>query len=411
MSTHYSERLTDELDRLDRQADGGDVDEEDAEMIREFVTHLDALDSADSTKFQYCSRLRTLSKRAEKPIPEHSTQEMQDLFNSMATGDHPDVKDDGVKVANWKTPLRKLKGSQHLSCDPEDIEVSDDLGRELEPSDLLTQGDIDALMDACGTDLRYKALIAWGLATGQRLDAIRTVKIKHVSFEGDVGEIQLNDEDGALKGASGSVPLLWAKPFVRDWLDVHPYPDDPDAALFCGDPRISSETRNGNYDTRDPLHPRSIRGRLHDLAERAGVEPGKNVYPHLFRHSAITRMVLEGIPQQQIVSLVGWSGDSTQFGTYASLADELRNDSLRESMGLPTSDSDVVVIGQPTLDRCPKCGDRIGEDYDRCTTCQTPLTHDTDPVETDEPTAENVVEQIEEMEEGERDRLADLLSP
>lgn len=399
MSQHYSMRLRDEIDRLGRQTASGDVFTRDCRMITEFVDkRLTADDAADSTKFQYCSRLRTLSKRAEKPIPEYDQQEMQDLMDSMATGDHPDVKDDGVKVANWITALCKLRHSVALGFDPDNIEASDDLGRDLSADDLLTQQEVDALLDACGPDLRYKALIAWGLATGQRLDAIRTVKLRHVSFDGQVGEIRLNEAEGALKGHGGSVPLLWAKPYVRDWLEIHPDPDNPDAALFCGDPRLGEHynARTGNFDMTDPLHPRSIRGRLHDLAERAGIEPGKNVYPHLFRHSAITRMILNDVPRQQIISLVGWSGDTTQFETYQTLADELRNDALRRNMGLPTSATEQAVIGQPTLDRCPKCNDKIRESDDRCTTCLTPLTHDADP-EPDPSTEEEIERKMRDL--------------
>lgn len=362
MSQHYSKRVKDELGRLDRQAGDGSVHESDADLIHGFLDYLDAIDRADSTKFQYCSRLRTLSKRAEIPIAEHTQQEMQDLMDSMATGNHPDVKDEGVKVTNWKIALQKLDGYELLAFDPSEIEVSDDLGRDLSPEDLLTQDDVDALLDSCGPDLRMKALIAWGLATGQRLDAIRTVKLKHIEIIGEVGNIQLNEEEGALKGASGTIPLLWAKSYVEDWIDIHPDGDNPEAALFCGDPRLGNnpgvETRNGDYSLTDPLHPRTIRGRLHDIAERAGVEPEKRVYPHLLRHSAVTRMVLDGLPRQQIVSLVGWSGDTTEFDTYQTLADELRNDSIREAMGLPTSDRETPVIGQPTLDRCPRYRDR-----------------------------------------------------
>lgn len=72
---------------------------------------------------------------------------------------------------------------------------------------------------------------------------------------------------------------------------------------------------------------------------------------------------------------MGWSPDSSQFKTYAHLADELSNDSLRKELGLPTSDTEQVVIGKPTLDRCPECSDELPEGSERCLSCDAPLTH------------------------------------
>jgi len=85
-------------------------------------------------------------------------------------------------------------------------------------------------------------------------------------------------------------------------------------------------------------------------------------------------MVLEGLSEQQIKNIVGWAPDSSQFGTYVTLADDLTNDSIREQLGLPTTEQNVV-IGRPTLEECPNCGDKLPEGAERCITCQTALTH------------------------------------
>ena len=108
--------------------------------------------------------------------------------------------------------------------------------------------------------------------------------------------------------------------YFVSYYDNHPYHDDPDAALFCPKPDAPLPD---DRDPRGPIHYQTIRNRLHRIGEKAGIEPEKKVYPHLLRHTAITRMVLEGLNEQKIKKVVGWAPDSSQFETYVSLADDL----------------------------------------------------------------------------------------
>ncbi len=320
---------------------------------------------ADSTVAQYAVNLRTLSRRSERPLIDSSPQDMQSLLDELANGNHPDVKDSGIQVQTHASTLSRFGDHHDIPFEYSEFDFEPSRGRDLSPDDLLTQEDVDAILKACGMDIRYKALIAWGLASGLRLDALRTVRMKHVEWEGSVGEITLNVEEGALKGASGRVPMFWAKHYIRDWLDVHPFPDDPEAGLFIPDPRI-----NGNQDSlvsKEPLAQSTIRHKLNSLQDRADLE--KNLYPHLLRHCAFTRMALEGVPEQDIKSLAAWHGDSSEIDTYVTLADELRNDNLRESMGLPTSGRDHAMIGKPTLVKCPECGEEYPPKMEACPTC------------------------------------------
>jgi hypothetical protein len=134
------------------------------------------------------------------------------------------------------------------------------------------------------------------------------------------------------------------------------------------------------------MHDQTIRDHINRIADRAGI--GKNVYPHLFRHTAITRLALEDLSEQKIKQTVDWDGDSSQFSTYVTLADELTNDSIREKLGYPTSPGGTPIIGKPTIDRCGECGDGFPKGAERCPnpSCQQPLTHRAD--EDDEPDAQ-----------------------
>lgn len=361
--------LSAQLDKVESEDDR--IHETDREPIKQFL-EAEQGRKADSTVAQYAVNLRTLSRRSPVPLIEASPDDMQSLLDDLASGNHPDVKDDGIQVQPHASALSRFGSYHDRAFEYSEFEFEPSRGRDLSPDDLLYKEDVDALLDACGMDVRYKALITWGLATGQRLDAIRTVRIEHIEWDGPAGDITLNVEEGALKGASGSVPMFWAKHYIREWLEVHPFPDDPEAALFVPDPRI-----NGNMGadvSRDPMAQSTIRHKLNTLQERSGID--KNLYPHLLRHCAATRMALEGLPEQQIKSIMNWSGDSSQFDTYVTLANKLRNDSIRESMGLPTSDTEKVILGKPTLKGCGSCGEEYPPKMDVCPTCSTALTED-----------------------------------
>lgn len=360
-----------QLDCLKEETEAGDIAEVDCELIEEYVTWIIG-QKADKTVKNHAFHLRKLAYRSDTPLAEATVGDLETTLDAMKGGTHPDVKDSGIGVGNYQGTLRVFyRYYDDLGVDPEAIEIERNSGRDLSPNDLLYQDDVDDLLHACFENARDRAFIAIALATGQRLDAIRTLRLKHIEHGANgTMSIRLNEEEGALKGASGTKPLLWSKKYVRDWVENHPYKGQPDAAVFCATDK--AVLARHDVEPAQPMDDSAFRRILNTRADKAGLD--KKIYPHLLRHCAITRMVLEGLSEQQIKNIVGWAPDSSQFGTYVTLADELSNDSIREQLGVPTSDQNIV-IGRPTLEDCPNCGDRLPEGAERCITCQTALTH------------------------------------
>jgi integrase len=380
-ANQYAKKFRRDLERLKES----DIAQKDKEAILDLVDWKRADDAAVSSLHQYVQNLMLIARRADTPLMDMSEADLQDLFIQFANGTHPDVKDDGVSLQAYQIAMRNfvkvhdtdysdLPRRHDEGYDMHPLTITDVPGRDIEPEDLLYQEEIDALLDACGMDVRYKAMVAWGLASGQRLDALRTVRVGDVEWSGPTGDIRLNTTDGQLKGNSGKVPLLWAKHYLQDWLDVHPFKDADDFEekyIFCADPRMKGANGDRNGDV--PLDGSTIRKRLKVLANRANLD--KRVYPHLLRHTAITRMVVEGLSEQQVKKIVGWDPDSSQFGTYVHLAEELSNDSIRKTLGLPTSnETNRPLLGMPKLIRCPECEDQIPDGATRCRSCEEPLT-------------------------------------
>lgn len=379
--------LARELERLAEAVAEGTIHERDYELVVDFWTRYDRGESAVTTQETHLSNLRKAAERIRKSeadadaLADAGAGDLKELMAEYRSGSHPDVKDGGIVPSPHQGVLRVFyRWHADLGVDPEEIELDSDYnGRELSPEDLWTAEEVDAWLDATrngGTrGFRDRAMFALALATGQRIDAIRTLRLEHISKSGPTMDLRLNEAEGNLKGANGSRPVLWAKHYLRPWLENHPYRDDPEAGLFCVIPG-RGQNRQPDGTARDPLDGSTMRDIVRDYAREAGIE--KPTYFHILRHSAITRMVLEGLKEQQIKRIAGWDPDSSQFGTYVHLADELSNDAVRESLGLPTSGVEHPVIGRPTLDWCPECGEALPPDTDTCDSCGEPITYSAD---------------------------------
>lgn len=373
MASEAAEELERALNALHRSKESGEITGRDAEAIEDLVEHerekVAEGELKNYTVRNHVRNLRLWSIRCDSGLVDATEDEIAACLDSLSSGDHPDVKDEGINVGTYQTALRVFYRFHDASdIDPDDHDTEDDAlkidlhdGRQLNPEDLLYQDEIDALLAACvQTSPRDAMFVATGLATGQRIDALRTLRLKDVTENGPAMEISLNEEAGALKGARGSKPLLWAKYWAKPWLRNHPHRGDPDAAVFCPLP----DSRNGGES--DPVTGQTIRVNLRRRAGEAGIE--KNVYPHLLRHTAVTRMVQEGLSEQQVKQVVGWVRERGRFQKYVTLADEVNNDSVRESLNLPPS-GDKVVIGKPSVQKCGNCGEEYPLDRNRCPVC------------------------------------------
>jgi integrase len=360
--------------KIRERMESGNISESDGERILQFKRHLESEDMSENTVINYVSRLGRLAMHTPGGIHQTDPGPVLELIDSYASGKHDDVKDDGINVDIYQTAYRVyVKYYDTLGIDPETIEITQYDGRNLTPDDLFYKEEVDEFLTACIGHPRDQAFVALALATGQRIDALRTLRLKHITTNGPTMDIRLNDDEGKLKGANGTKPLLWAKHYVRPWLEAHPYKNDPEAGLFVPE-RESDRKRleNMGKDPKEPVRSSTLRDSIHRRLNETSIN--KEIYPHLFRHCAITRMVTEGLSEQQIKQLVGWAPDSSQFETYVSLADDLNNDSIREALDLPTTEN-TPVVGRPSFEKCPNCNDELPAGSERCTTCQNAITH------------------------------------
>lgn len=379
----------------------------DREALVAWANKLLTGDYAVSTVGNYLCAVRLTSERADKPLVDfESSEEIIDLLESIQSGSHPDVKSEGLNVRPYKVALRVFFGD-HLEREwYDDIEVGQPDVTPITEDDVFSSDETDALLEAARHP-RDMALVAFMLVTGQRSTAVLSVRVGDVSLDDQSGKVHLNDEATGMKGASGPRPLLWARPYIVNWLENHPRRDDPDAPLFCclkGGSR-PKEDGTSSWERGDVLSKDQLDNRLNSLAEDAGIDPDR-VSPHTSRHSAITRMRNQGINDDRIRFMIGVAEDSDILERYDQATDEKMMNRLREDHGMDTGEDEV---GRPTIENCPQCRQTLRESTRYCPSCGTAMTMEA--AERVETTRETVQDELVTIEDSEKRQFArDTLS-
>ena len=251
------------------------------------------------------------------------------------------------------------------AADPDSIAVFDKQSTVVDPEDMLTREEFHAVRNAAEHP-RDKAIVDLFLYTGQRNNAIRTLRIKDVDLDG--GKYRLNADADGLKGADliGTWnPLLGAVGSVRDWLTHHPDPDNPDAYLV-------TERRDSIF--RDPtttISDDTVNRVLRDAAEKAAEsEPGikhKPTHAHAMRHNFVTMCKRDYDLDDDVVKrLIRHKPESDVMNTtYAHLSDSDYIKKAEEAFGLREEDDESPM----TPDHCDVCREPLAPSAKACANC------------------------------------------
>lgn len=285
-----------------------------------------------------------------------------------------------------------------LGIDPESIGVfSETSDSAVDPDDMLTKGEIEAMKDAAD-DPRDYMVIMLAIYTGMRDNALRTLRVKdvkNINSDDETGKYRFNPNvDYGLKGAderNGWRPLLLADGAVRQWLNnYHPgrTRDDFEDCYI-----VTAKPRYGYVDPTDTVSNSTIRRTLKKTAEKAGVD--KPVNPHAMRHNFVTICKRDyGLDNDTIKWLIGHAKDSRVMETtYSHLSDRDFADNAEEAFGLKEESERSTL----TPKRCT-CGASVEPNAKACSNCGMMFTPDAQELKDD---AESLIIEVENETEGE----------
>ena len=200
-------------------------------------------------------------------------------------------------------------------------------------------------------NIRDEAFFAVAEEWGPRIGGIGRLLVKQVKFD-DFGA-WIYPEDKTHRGEP--VRLVWSAKFLKRWLDVHPFANNPDAPLWV-DLNCKDYPKPITYWGFRKIIERAIK-RHNKKAEASGGKIQKierNIRTHFFRYFAQIRDEIEGVPRSVQIRQRGWSPNSKQPDRYAKLAPctwtstSGRNTGRRMRTGRSLSPLDVHAVRRST---------------------------------------------------------------
>ncbi len=162
------------------------------------------------------------------------------------------------------------------------------------PEELLTVEEVNRMINAARS-LRDKALVAVLYESGCRIGEIVTLQKRHIRFDEYGAVLVVNGKTGMRR-----VRLVESASILAEYVDSIP---KVEGYIWTGP--------NGLI-----CH-RAAYKAIKKIAKRAKI--GKNVYPHLFRHSRATHLA-DKLTEAQMKILFGWSGRSDVPSVYVHLS-------------------------------------------------------------------------------------------
>ena len=217
-------------------------------------------------------------------------------------------------------------------------------------ADILTEEEIMKMIGAAEYP-RDKAFIAMLYELGARIGELGNLNIRHVSRDRYSYLIDLTGKTGRR-----TPRIVISDPYLTEWLNGHPLKNQPDSPLWI---------LSGNRDRNKKMLYAALRALVLRLKKKAGLK--KRLYPHLFRHSRVTHLLLnKQINEAQAKVYFGWTPSSKMLSEYSHLVSSDVNDTILEIHGIKTAERKESKL-QPK--QCPKCQEINTNDGLFCRRC------------------------------------------
>ncbi|MFB6217825.1 MAG: tyrosine-type recombinase/integrase, partial [Halobacteriaceae archaeon] len=182
---------------------------------------------------------------------------------------------------------------------------------------------------------------------GPRSGELEKLKVGDVS-DHDVGKIIRVDG----KTGQRDVTITNAVPYLRQWLNSHPAPDDDDAPLWS---KLKST---------EPISYRMFRNIFKDAAERVGLDKPDD--PTNFRKSSASALASKGVSQAHLEKRYGWKRGSDAAARYIRVFGQDADRELAEARGMDVNLTEPEPDGPKD---CKRCGVLIDRDAEQCDNC------------------------------------------
>ena len=221
---------------------------------------------------------------------------------------------------------------------------------------------------------RNKAALALFWDLNARNHEVTLLKIKHIRLKERYGEGEIPHE---AKTGTGPILLTCSFPYVRDWLNEHPFRNEPNARLICNRYTGGAVKPEAMWSMMKYLRSRIISLIKEDsIANKEEMENleyllrTKKWNPYCIRHSSITADS-DFLPEYALKKKVRWSMNSKQGTRY--IKTRMGNDLKRQILIQNGIIGEQEIQKKPSILNCPRCTLVNAIENKYCSKCSYPL--------------------------------------
>ena len=222
--------------------------------------------------------------------------------------------------------------------------------------------------------IRNKAALTLFWDLGARNHEVTLLKIKHIRLRERYGEGEIPPE---AKNGSGPILLTCSFPYVRDWLNKHPFRNESNARLICNIITGAPVNPEAMWTMMKQLRLRIIR-MLEDGSNTNDEEQQKLQYlietkrwnPYCIRHSSIT-YDSDYLTEYALKKKVRWSMNSRQGARY--IKRRMGNELKRQILVYNGVLNEDEIQKKPAVMFCGRCDLVNALDNKYCSRCSYPL--------------------------------------
>jgi integrase/recombinase XerD len=335
-----------------------DIPEKDKKIILDFVNDLALEGISEIRRKNYIQRLRV----AARWIPDNFTDPGRDDLRKIREHLEHGYMENGrpMKYSEWtKTTYLKMLKKFYRYILPRaqfdelfrNVKINSNPGSKIKPDQMIQAWEIQKMAESA-TNARDRALLYTLYDSGCRIGEILTMKIKDLEFDSYGCLIKVTGKTGYrnVRIVGNSIPYL------RAWLDAHPYKNDRNAWLFCN---LEAHIKGRMMEYQN------VYATIRHALRNAGLDPGRRIYPHLFRHTRATILATK-LNEVPLENQMGWIHGSRMTSVYVHVSGRDQDNAILKAYGLKVEENKDIEDRPITCPRCYEVNDSNAKYCRRC---------------------------------------------
>jgi len=358
--------------RYNKEIESGRLSPKDAALIKEFLN--DQTGKLSPTREYTLLSMLITSKRYFPEFHGISTGEVQEGIKSILT--EADATGKPRYSQNTRATMIKLLKRFFLwMCDNGYGEnLNEKKLHKISPpainlmtktaDSILTKEEIEMIIKAA-MNSRDRAMVAVLYEAGLRARELSELTWGNIKFNAHTVVITTAGKTGKPR----YIPCVLCREYLTAWKNDYPAEPLSDRFVFVTLSRSRKDVEN-----HAPITYAGLKAQINTMLKRAGIT--RHITPHCFRHSRVTHLIQDGMPETYIKKMMWGSVSTDMFKTYAHIVNDDLDRGIAEVYGIEVPEQTEMKRSRAMKPRqCPVCGYVNAPTANYCV-CGAPLTEE-----------------------------------